>query len=108
MTTVYIIEHDIGGYDSQLEIRAVYATREVAEASVVTRTPSGERSEAWTAHNEACCGVVEHDVLSAPVFDVQADPEQVAQTGGSMVSDAFMDALVAMRTGGPFSRSVKP
>lgn len=60
--TVYLLVHD-EGYGAH--VRGVYASREAAKAHRVDRTPSGQRSRSWDAHNEDCCQVEEWEVESA-------------------------------------------
>jgi hypothetical protein len=68
VTTVYIVVHDDGWGEG--EIRGVYDSRDGAEASIVTRTPSGRRSTSLDAHNERCCTITERELLSVqPIED---------------------------------------
>jgi hypothetical protein len=60
---VYIVVHD--DYE-WAEVRAVYLSRENAEAALVDRTPSGRISEKWGAHRDGCCEIEEREVLDAP------------------------------------------
>ena len=61
LATVYIVLH--AEYDD-LRIRGVYANRAAAEASLVTRTPSGAKSRAADAHDDWCCDIEEWEVVS--------------------------------------------
>jgi hypothetical protein len=61
--TVYVVLHEDG---ESASIRAVYSTREAAEAARVDRTRTGRRSSAWEAHQEWCCRVVAVEVEGTP------------------------------------------
>lgn len=92
---VYLVIHDEGMYEGGSEVFGVYLDRATAEASVVSRTPSGARSKAWSAHNESCCGVVEFEVRDAPNVDIQEDDQPFDPNGPRLISDALADRLTS-------------
>lgn len=93
---VYILIHDDGDYDSQSEIRGVFATAEAAEASLVTRTASGRPSRAWGAHTANCCSVESWDVATEPVMDGREDDPVVPQTGGLLIPQNMEAEIMRM------------
>lgn len=88
---VYLLNHDDRMYDmGDSYVRGVYATRGLAEADIVTRTPSGARSTRWDAHNESCCGVEDWDVLEAEKSDVkEGEPPYSDDNGGRLIPDSL-------------------
>lgn len=93
--TVYLLVHtDSDYYSGGSEVRGVYATRDAAEASIVSRTAAGSPSKSWMAHNESCCGVEEHAVLDAAVVDVREDDPPLVDTGDRLIPDAMVQTLV--------------
>lgn len=95
--TVYLVVHDDRVYDmGDTFVRGVFLTKQTAEASIVTRTPSGQKSRAYGAHDQHCCYVDEREVLDAPRVDVKPDPEPLTREqidAGALIPESIVDAL---------------
>jgi hypothetical protein len=91
---VYLLIHEEDDYDSEFEVRGVYRHSNDAKAALITKTPAGNPSKAWDAHNNSCCSVMEYDVLDAPQLDIKDDPPPPDPNAIPLIRDDVADAFV--------------
>ena len=93
MSSVWLLVHDDRSYDmGDTYVRGAFATREAAEASIVTRTPAGRRSRAFLAHDEWCCSVDEWTVEEVAVIETKEDDPP--PTGPGLIRPDFMEQVI--------------
>lgn len=92
VVSVWLLIHDDRHYDmGDMAVRGAYATAEAATSAIVTRTPSGQRSRAWAAHDENCCSVEEFEIEHEPQIDTKEDDPPM--TGPGLIPQGVADRI---------------
>lgn len=101
---VYLLIHDDRMYDmGDTYVRGVYARREDAEASIISRTASGAVSRAHDAHSASCCSVDEQEVTAGATVDVKSDPPPPSPSDERLIPDRLVTSMLrASLRPGPF------